>query len=84
MSKYKNCPSCGAVPDQLKCPGVRYSHNEKCQLGRVQLNPGKEGYKYGGKCNKCYTNFTLKIYDNPGDSHTKECPICWANEESKK
>jgi len=84
--KYRNCPSCGAPPLQLKAPGVRYDHSKQCNVGRVEriypigslINPSP---KFLYHCPKCKTKFTLKDYDNPGDSHTKECPICWATEE---
>lgn len=85
MSKYKNCPSCNAEPEQLKAPGVRYSHAKNCKIGRVIRNvpAGVLSDKYFYMCNKCPTTFTLKDYDNPGDSHTKECPICWATIEAQ-
>lgn len=82
--KYKDCPSCGAKPEQLKAPGVRYSHTKECSVGRVETLqcPGALGARCGYHCAKCHTEFTLKNYDNSGDSHTMECPICWAIEEA--
>ena len=85
--KYENCPSCNAEPEQLKCPGVRYDHIKSCEVGRVvQRNIGCLGAdpKYRYSCSRCSAYFTLKNYDNPGDSHTKECPICWARIKAEK
>lgn len=84
--KYKNCPSCGAQPLQLKCPGVRYDHAQNCEMGFVTRKYvgtlSHERDERRNVCTKCNAYFTLKTYDNPGDSHTKECPICWATLEA--